>query len=166
MKLTRRGFLAIGAALALSGCGGSGGSAPKEEDKEAEKEPVVTELTNYAVYRVDMKHGITGTFEAYTENTVDFSGFYATITPEGNISFDINGVPFNGKVERGKETTTLYSGIEDTPATQLLIDGRDYGNVGSVDFEIYLVEADLLVDMTTSDDNGMVFANFYLRKSE
>lgn len=159
-----------GAALALSGCGSSS-EKPEETKEDAEEEapeaePVVSELTNFEVYRVDLKHGITGDFEAITSNTQDFSGFYATITPEGNMSFDINGVPFNGTVERGEQTTTLYSGIEDSPATKLIIDGKDYGNVGTVDFEAYLVDDDLLIDMTTSDDDGMVFANFYLRKSQ
>lgn len=171
MRLTRRAFLAIGASLALAGCGGGSSktedeAADTEDEAASEPGPVVTETTNYAVYRCDLRHGITGDFEAITENTQDFSGFYATITPEGNLSFDINGVTFNGSVERGGDAKTLYSGIEDYAATQLLIDGREYGNVGTVDFEAYLVDTDLLIDMTTSDDDGMVFANFYLRKSE
>lgn len=166
MKLTRRAFLAVAASTMLAACGGGKKEAEETEVVEdpAEVEPVVTELTNYAVYRCDYKRGIMGDFEAITENTQDFSAFYATITPEGNLSFDINGVVFNGTVERGEETTTLYSGIEDQPATMLLLDGKEYGNVGTVDFEAYLVDADLLIDMTTSDDDGMVFANFYLRK--
>lgn len=167
MNLTRRAFLAAGASLALAACGGkSSNEAAAPAMEELAPEPVVAEITNYSVYRCDLRRGITGDFEAFTENTQDFSGFYASITPEGNLSFDINGVVFNGTVERGKQTKTLYSGIEDCEATQLLIDGRDYGNVGTVDFEAYLVDSDLLIDMTTSDDEGMVFANFYLRKSE
>lgn len=164
MGLTRRAFLIAGASLALSGCGGSK-DAKDDKKEESVPEPVVEETTDYAVYRCDIKHGVTGEFEAVTENTEDFSGFYATITQDGNLSFDISGVTFSGTVERGEKTTTLYSGIDDYDATQLLIDGRKYGNVGSVDFEAYLVDSDLLIDMTTSDDDGMVFANFYLRKS-
>lgn len=169
MKLTRRSFLAIGATLALAACGGgedNGTTDAEMKEAESEPEPVVTETTNFAVYRCDLRHGITGDFEAITENTQDFSDSYAIITPEGNLSFEINGVTFNGTVERGDDAKTLYSGIEDYAATQLLIDGREYGNVGTVDFEAYLVDAELLIDMTTSDDDGMVFANFYLRKSE
>lgn len=169
MKLTRRSFLAIGATLALAACGGGEDNDTTDaemKEAESEPEPVVTETTNFAVYRCDLRHGITGDFEAITENTQDFSDSYAIITPEGNLSFEINGVTFNGTVERGDDAKTLYSGIEDYAATQLLIDGREYGNVGTVDFEAYLVDADLLIDMTTSDDDGMVFANFYLRKSE
>jgi hypothetical protein len=167
MKLTRRAFLAVAASTMLVACGGGKKETEEAEvvEEPAEVEPVVTELTNYAVYRCDYKRGILGDFEAITENTQDFSAFYATITPEGNLSFDINGVVFNGTVERGKQTKTLYSGIEDCEATQLMIDGRDHGNVGTVDFEMYLVDNDVLVDMTTSDDEGMIFANFYLRKS-
>ena len=169
MRLTRRAFLMAGVSLALAGCGGGSDDAKTDDEDEVHEEatqpdPIVAETTNFVVYRCDLKHGITGTFEAITENTQDFSDSYAIVTPEGNISFEINGVVYNGTIERGKETTTLYSGVEDYPATKLLLDGKEYGNVGTVDFEAFLVDADLLIDMTTSDDDGMVFANFYLRK--
>jgi len=178
MQITRRGLLIAGAALALFSCtrprkkddDAKEVEEVKEEAAETEEEPqpeqIVDELTNYVVYRVDIKHGITGTYEAMTENTQDFGGSYAVITPDSNFSFDINGVPFSGSVSVGEDTKTLYSGVEDYPAKRLLVNGNKFGNVGTVDFEVFLVDSDILVDMTTSDDDGMVFANFYLRKSE
>ena len=39
MKLTRRAFLAVGATLALSACGGSGDSSPGEAPEEVTEEP-------------------------------------------------------------------------------------------------------------------------------
>ena len=183
MRITRRTFLATSAALMLSACGGStteGYKKRKEEKEKAKQEekeqkqkaeeekkkPIVDKTTTYSVYRCDIKHGVTGTFEAVTENTQDFSDSYAILNEDNNLSFEINGVPYNGKVERGDKVKTQYSGISDYEATKLLLEGNQDATVGSVLIEAYLVDNDLLIDMVTKDDQGTVFANFYLRESK
>ena len=180
MKLSKRATGAIVALLVVGGiatCATSNSpssqtekreqAAQTEKAEETKVEPVVSKTTNYEVYRADVRRGVTGNFESVTQNTRDFSGFYATITDDGSMSFEIDGVTFNGKVERGDKTKTLYSGIQDYEATQLLIDGKRYGNAGTVDFEAFLVDQDVLIDMTKDEKGeGMVFVNYYLHESK
>ena len=171
MKLTRRAFLAVGAALGLAACGGGSDQADTDTDSEveetaeevAEVEPIVTETTYYDVFRLDWKEGLFGDVEVYTINTMDFSDSYAVLSPDGTFSFEINGVPYNGSISRGKETTHLYSG-QDSKVTQLLFDGRDDATVGSVLIQGYYVESDgyPLIEMVTSVDGKQVYATFYL----
>lgn len=172
MKLTRREFLAVGASLALSACGGSGDSdtEPSEQEEEAEPEPeapeqaqIVEDTTYYDVFRVDWKEGLFGDVEAYTSNTTDFSDSYAILQPDGLFSFEINGVPYNGSISLGNKTTHLYSGT-DAEVTQLLFDGNDDTTVGSVLVQGYYVNDDknLLIELTTDVDGKQVFATYYL----
>ena len=168
MNLTRRAFLAAGASLALAACGGSSDAekaeAPEQEAVEPEEEApaqIVNKTTYYDVFRVDWRKGPFGDVEVYTANTMDFSGFYAGLEPDGTFSFDINGVPYNGSISLGKQTTHLYSG-SDTEVTQLLFDGRDDATVGSVLIQGYTVDGYILVEMITKVDGDQVYATFYL----
>lgn len=171
MKLTRREFLAVGAALALSACGGgSSDSDSKESEKQEEPEQeapeqvqIVDKTTYYDVFRVDWQEGVTGEVVAYTSNTMDFSDSYAVLEPDGTFNFDINGVPYNGTISLGNKTTHLYSG-NDTEVTQLLFDGNTDTTVGSVLIQGYYVETDKfpLIEMITDVDGKQVFATFYL----
>ena len=119
MRLSRRAFLAVAASTMLAACGGGKKETEEAEvvEEPAEVEPVVTELTNYAVYRCDYKRGIMGDFEAITENTQDFSAFYATITPEGNLSFDINGLQWDSRAwQADEDAVQRYRGLRSYPA--------------------------------------------------
>ena len=58
-----------------------------DKKEESVPEPVVEETTDYAVYRCDIKHGVTGDFEAVTENTEDFSGF--TLLGRRTVDFPV-----------------------------------------------------------------------------
>lgn len=155
--------MAMASALALSGCGGSSGSTEKDPEPEPEPEPVVAETTNFEVYRADVQEGVLGTPEMVSELTYDFSGDYAIMQPDGLFSFEIQGVPYNGKVSRGKETTHLYSGIKDYPATEMLFDGRSDDEVGNVLVSGYFVDDQLQVLLTTDIDGTWTQACFYLR---
>lgn len=155
--------MAMASALALSGCGDSSGSSEKDPEPEPEPEPVVAETTNFEVYRADVQEGVLGTPEMVSELTYDFSGDYAIMQPDGLFSFEIQGVPYNGKVSRGKETTHLYSGIKDYPATEMLFDGRSDDEVGNVLVSGYFVDDQLQVLLTTGIDGTWTQACFYLR---
>lgn len=167
MELSRRAFLAIGALLALSGCGGSNKEDKKKEKKdeepETEPEPIVTETTYYDVFRCDWKEGILGDVVVYTIDNMDFSDSYAVLQPDGTFSFEINGVPYNGTISLGKKTHHLYSG-QDSEVTQLLFDGKDDTTVGSVLIQGYYVDEYPLIEMTTGVEGKQVFATFYLWK--
>jgi hypothetical protein len=151
----------MASALALTGCGGSSGSSEKEQ--EPEPEPVVAATTNYEVYRADVQQGVTGTPQMVSELTYDYSSDFAILQPDGAFSFEIQGVPYNGKVSRGRETTHLYSGIEDYPATEMLFEGRGDAEVGSVLVSGYFVDDQLQVLLTTGIDGTWTQACFYLR---
>lgn len=163
MELTRRQLLAMATALALSGCGGSDEDPGPVKDPEPEPEPIVAETTNYEAYRADVQRGITGTPEMVSELTHDFGADYAILQPDGLFSFEVNGVPYNGTVSRGRETTHLYGGVSDYPATQLLFDGRDDATVGSVGVSGFLVDDQLQIVLTTTVDGTWTQACFYLR---
>lgn len=179
MQLTRRGFVALGLTLALSGCGGSKKDEDKgekkqskkkkqekKEEKKEEPKPIVDEQTTYEVFRCDWRSGVLGDVEVYTKDSEDFGGSYAILDPDGTFSFEINGVPYNGHVELGDKATHLYSGIEDYELTRILFDGKKYGNVGSVDFEGFYEESEgyILIDMTTDVDGKYTSATYYLWK--
>ena len=170
MKLIRREFFAIGAMLALSGCGSSSGSKEKQEDatdpeqEQSEKLIEVDETTYYDVFRCDYQEGLFGDVTVYTSNTMDFGDSYAVLEPDGTFNFNINGVPYNGKISLGKETTHLYSGDSDAKVTQILFDGKVDTTVGSVLIQGYYVDGYPLIEMITDVDGKQVFATFYLWK--
>lgn len=187
MYCTRKEFLALSAAIVLSGCGSSRTSTaddadveeveeekveeeveeekPKEDKKDEENpEQIVDEPTAYDVIRCDYKEGVTGDVQVKTVNTTDFSGYYATLDPDGAFSFSVSGVDYTTNLTLGKETHHLYSGTENAKVTQLLFDGDKYITVGTVDIEGFYVDGYILLDMSTSVDGTFVDATYYLTK--
>ena len=185
MELTRRGFLLL-SLLTLGGCGDSS-SSKKDEDEgekeskkkskkgkkskkkqEEEKEPrqIVDETTYYEVFRCDWKEGVLGDVEVYVKDSYDFGDSYAMLDPDGTFNFEINGVPYNGHIELDGKAKHLYSGVKDYEFDRILFDGKEYGNVGTVDFEGFYEpnEGYILIDMTTSVDGKFTSATFYLWK--
>lgn len=106
-----------------------------------------------------------GDVTVYTVNNMDFSGSYGVLQPDGTFNCEINGVPYNGVISLGKETTHLYSGQEDAKVTQLLFDGKSDATVGDVLIAGYAVDGVLLIEMTTQVDKKTVMATFYLFES-
>ncbi len=167
MKLTRREFLAVGASLVLSGCGGSGSDeATESEEAEPEEESArlieVADTTYYDVFRCDWQEGLFGDVVLYTPDNMDFSNSYAALSPDGTFNFEINGVPYNGSISLGDKTKHLYSGDSNAEVTKLLFDGKEDTTVGSVLIQGYYVDNYILIEMTTDVDDKTVIATFYL----
>ena len=177
----------FGLALTLNGCGGKStnddGGKEDEEKKESKKskkkkkeekkkeeqaEPrqIVDETTIYEVFRCDWKSGVLGDVEVYVKDSYDFGDSYAILDPDGTFNFVINGVTYNGHIELGDKAKHLYSGMKDAELTRILFEGKEYGNVGTVDFEGFYVEDGgyILIDMTTSVDGTFTSATYYLWK--
>lgn len=171
MKLSRREFFALGAALTLAACGGSRDTEEDHADESPEAEvapevapePLVDEQTTYEVFRVDIQHGVGGEVEVLTDAAL-FDGFYAELSPDGTFNFDINGVVFNGALtDSGKTMRHSYSGGT-YDVEQLLLNGETFANVGTVDFEAYAIDGYILVDMNTTVDGEWQDWMFYLWK--
>lgn len=135
-----------------------------EETKEEAIEQIVSETTNYDVIRADMREGFTGDVEVMTANTTDFGESYAILQPDGQFSFEIMGVPYNGTISLGEEKKHLYSGDENAKVTQLLFDESTDATVGDVLVEGCYVDNYILIDLTTTVDGKFTQGTFYLSK--
>lgn len=188
MRFTRREFVGLSAMFALSGCSSSKTETkkdekeeepkieeskqekPKEEQKQEEPkqeeqpQQIVTELTEYEVFRVDMRRGITGDVEVLTQNTTDFSGYYAILDPDNRFEMHIYDHDYNGHISLGDKTKHLYSGMDDYEVTRILFDGEQYANVGDTDIEGFYVDNYILIDMVLQVEGKTTFMTFYLWK--